>query len=214
MDGDAEGEKEFISEETYGEEHGREIESVAPLADEDPPAVIAVRDVDPLISGLIDMVQGRRLTEDHIPEDFAWLCQHLARFAKADVTIPGPFNMANIRFPSGVTLSDAMPAGFKDGFVELKLNGRAVPVLGPDNEPETDGWKPDPGRVMVIRDGILRDDARIATALAVLGNVDHSRGGGRNSAKMYGEMLESIREILSQPIAVVVNDGIAVEESK
>lgn len=37
--------------------------------------------------------------------------------------------------------------------------------------------------------------------LSLLGNVDHSKGGGENTARLYGGMLESIREIASEVIA-------------
>jgi hypothetical protein len=36
---------------------------------------------------------------------------------------------------------------------------------------------------------------------SLLGNVDHSRGGGENTARLYGGMLESIRELAGAAIA-------------
>lgn len=38
-----------------------------------------------------------------------------------------------------------------------------------------------------------------ANALAIIGNVEH-RGGGSNSAKMYADMLNDIRDCLAQPL--------------
>jgi hypothetical protein len=35
--------------------------------------------------------------------------------------------------------------------------------------------------------------------LSLIGNVDHSRGGGENTARMYGQMLNDIRDLLSPP---------------
>lgn len=37
--------------------------------------------------------------------------------------------------------------------------------------------------------------AKLGTIEALIGNVDHSRGGGENTARMYGEMLNDIRAI-------------------
>jgi hypothetical protein len=35
----------------------------------------------------------------------------------------------------------------------------------------------------------------LRTIVQLLGNVDHSRGGGENTARVYGGMLEDIRTI-------------------
>lgn len=41
----------------------------------------------------------------------------------------------------------------------------------------------------------------LAAILGLLGNVDHSKGGGENAARLYGGMLMSIKELASPALA-------------
>lgn len=43
--------------------------------------------------------------------------------------------------------------------------------------------------------------AALSAITTLMGNVDHSRGGGENTARLYGGMLESIREVAGAAIA-------------
>jgi hypothetical protein len=46
----------------------------------------------------------------------------------------------------------------------------------------------------------MKSPATIASILSLLGNVDHSRGGGENAARVYGGMLESIRTLATEAL--------------
>lgn len=42
----------------------------------------------------------------------------------------------------------------------------------------------------------------LGTIVAIMGNVDHSRGGGHNAAKLYGDMLMDCKAVAQNAIAL------------
>lgn len=61
--------------------------------------------------------------------------------------------------------------------------------------------------VLDLMAGDVRPASALRSILSLLGNVDHSRGGGENAARVYGGMLESIREIATASAREVAPAG-------
>lgn len=94
-----------------------------------------------------------------------------------------PLGMSNL-FDSGNehTLMECAPEEYTDAIAE-SLNH--LPALLAERE--------------AMRAELTALRAAQANALAIIGNVEH-RGGGSNSAKMYADMLNDIRDCLAQPL--------------
>lgn len=81
------------------------IEHEAVMADRQPVATVQL--YRRLADGLSDMIEGGRLTEGDIPDDYRWLVEHLAAIAAADPGEPAP--IADIR-ASGEQMAQANAA--------------------------------------------------------------------------------------------------------